>query len=471
MIDLVERQLEELTAVGAMFSADGESVELDEIALAVAKSVIAQELPPTELVCLSVNISLHTLDTCDRATLHATLPAGYPAEPAEIQVSCPALTSEHHAELTSSLRALSLDASAADREALAELAMALQHEANDRLQRQQQRASVARDAVSAATTMGYPPSLFGRRMLWFHHIKSPEKRKEIVARARGAQLRGFSKPGFPGVIVVEGRDDECKSFVEGLRALRWQAMDVRWEQTLDRVPSLAEGGCLPDPFVELRESDMGEAMALCARAGIEGEFRRAILKLEGRDTESHGHDGQSSLPDAGGRRTDGADENECVVVVVHIDHMNDPGGYLKLLKKWTAQLGLWTRIIFVGGGPNSGGGGGTKQTAAAARVSNILCVLRGEPEATRAFLQRLRTQPVDVDRSGRPCKERQSTVRWQGPYEPSSATLADTELAIGGWDVVDDVANQVDALRVAIATCGVSRAHVEELVSGMIPGF
>ena len=36
MIDLVERQLEELTAVGAMFSADGESVELDEIALAVA---------------------------------------------------------------------------------------------------------------------------------------------------------------------------------------------------------------------------------------------------------------------------------------------------------------------------------------------------------------------------------------------------------------------------------------------------
>ena len=111
--------------------------------------------------------------------------------------------------------------------------------------------------------MGYPPSLFGRRMLWFHHIKSPEKRKEIV-RTR-AQLRGFNKPGFPGVIVVEGRDDECKSFVEGLRALRWQAMDVRWEQTLDRVPSLAEG--LPaDPFVELRESDMGEAMALCARA-------------------------------------------------------------------------------------------------------------------------------------------------------------------------------------------------------------
>ena len=150
--------------------------------------------------------------------------------------------------------------------------------------------------------------------------------------------------------------------------------------------------------------------------------------------------------------------------------MNDPGGYLKLLKKWTAQLGLWTRI-FLWAAARIAAAAAARSKRRRRRVSNILCVLRGEPEATRAFLQRLRTQPVDVDRSGRPCKERQSTVRWQGPYEPSSATLADTELAIGGWDVVDDVANQVDALRVAIATCGVSRAHVEELVSGMIPGF
>ena len=168
----------------------------------------------------------------------------------------------------------------------------------------------------------------------------------------------------------------------------------------------------------------------CARVQIEGEFRRAVLKLEGRDTESHGHDGQSSLPDAGGRRTDGADENECVVVVVHNNHMNDPGGYLKLLKKWTAQLGLWTRIIFVGGGPNSGGGGGTKQTAAAARVSNILCVLRGEP-ATRAFCSAyarnpsMSTVPVGRARSA----SRRSAGR---ALTSQAATLADTELAIGG---------------------------------------
>ena len=64
--------------MGAMFSADGESVELDEIALAVAKSVIAQELPPTELVCLSVSIRAHSRHmTAPRFMPHclqATLP-------------------------------------------------------------------------------------------------------------------------------------------------------------------------------------------------------------------------------------------------------------------------------------------------------------------------------------------------------------------------------------------------------------
>lgn len=44
----------------------------------------------------------------------------------------------------------------------------------------------------------------GRIVLWFHHIKSLTKRKNIVGWASELQIRGFSKPGFPGVIICEG---------------------------------------------------------------------------------------------------------------------------------------------------------------------------------------------------------------------------------------------------------------------------
>ena len=44
----------------------------------------------------------------------------------------------------------------------------------------------------------------GLRLLWFHHIKSQTKRRDIVDWARELGLRGFCKPGYPGIIVCEG---------------------------------------------------------------------------------------------------------------------------------------------------------------------------------------------------------------------------------------------------------------------------
>ena len=57
----------------------------------------------------------------------------------------------------------------------------------------------------------------GVRLIWFHHIKSLEKRKDIISMARRSGLRGLCKPGFPGVVAIEGADDECNAFVDALR--------------------------------------------------------------------------------------------------------------------------------------------------------------------------------------------------------------------------------------------------------------
>ena len=49
-----------------------------------------------------------------------------------------------------------------------------------------------------------------RLVLWFHHIKDITKRKNIVSWAAELDVRGFSKPGFPGVLICEGRLDDVQ---------------------------------------------------------------------------------------------------------------------------------------------------------------------------------------------------------------------------------------------------------------------
>jgi len=199
---------------------------------------------------------------------------------------------------------------------------------------------------------------------------------------------------------------------------------------------------------------MGEVASLCEAAGLLSAFRAVVLKLGSTSGANDNGDVIGNRGDAIGNRgdvignrgevraelpplplpsvpvvvekasvtkeeqreeakvemlSDSASEVEAVMeLLVHIDHMNDAVGYTKLLGKWNTQLGLCGRLFY------SMGGG---------RCVSIVVVLQGSPEATREFLQRLRTQSVDVDRSGRPCKERQATVLRQEPMQRNRPRL------------------------------------------------
>jgi len=91
------------------------------------------------------------------------------------------------------------------------------------------------------------------------------------------------------------------------------------------------------------------------------------------------------------------DREECIL---KIDHMNDADGYRKILRNWARALALSGRVLYANSGK---------------RVHGVFVVLHGAPSSVSTFLQRLRTENVDVDRSGRPCKERQSTVLARRP--------------------------------------------------------
>ena len=192
--------------------------------------------------------------------------------------------------------------------------------------------------------------------------------------------------------------------------MRWQAMDVRWEQA--GASPVATG--LPSPFVELGENGMGEAASHCEAARLLPTFKTAVLKLAPADKTTEPavegavlsgiatavgglHVGRADQVGAAGGGTDDDAEEECVV---SIDHMNDRTGYVRHLQRWCGQLGLGGRTIH---------GGSRHQSR------RVVLVLHGARSGCREFVQRLRTQMVDVDRGGRACRERQATVCWQRP--------------------------------------------------------
>eukprot|EP00929_Paragymnodinium_shiwhaense_P010063 TRINITY_DN114545_c0_g1_i1.p1 TRINITY_DN114545_c0_g1~~TRINITY_DN114545_c0_g1_i1.p1 ORF type:complete len:308 (-),score=73.69 TRINITY_DN114545_c0_g1_i1:600-1448(-) len=93
--------------------------------------------------------------------------------------------------------------------------------------------------------------------------------------------------------------------------------------------------------------------------------------------------------------------------LIAIDHMNDAARYLKCLRSFLAAEGLTGRLLH-------------KERTPGKRVEGILLLVAGarDAEPLRSFATRLRTEYVDVDKCGKKCKERQSTVLASGKIEP-----------------------------------------------------
>ncbi|MCI4386089.1 hypothetical protein PGIGA_G00058030 [Pangasianodon gigas] len=82
------------------------------------------------------------------------------------------------------------------------------------------------------------------------------------------------------------------------------------------------------------------------------------------------------------------------MALLHLDHMRSKAKYIKLIEKWTSELGLMGRL-FVG--------------------RPILILLQGTKESIKEFIHLLRTMKVDVDSSGKRCKEKMMRVLCEVP--------------------------------------------------------
>lgn len=105
-----------------------------------------------------------------------------------------------------------------------------------------------------------------RILIWTHHLLALSKRKDIIQWSSELHLNGISKPGYPGIIIVEGDGLEVDEFITRIKGLNWQAITVRHEET-DTLRRL-------DGFHEV--SDMSDVSKRMEGAGLRDMFMTAM---------------------------------------------------------------------------------------------------------------------------------------------------------------------------------------------------
>lgn len=228
---------------------------------------------------IELKINLDEVENEPWARLRCRLPPGYPDAAVTVSVSIAGLGRAAADRLSAQLteRAVAL----VGNEAVVELVQHLQEIAPIAIEA----AAVGQqtknnDEAAAAGAAVVPVEETGRRWIWVHHIKDPERRKSIVVEAQGLGLGGYLKCGYPGIIVVEGDVDACEKFVKWVKGSKsspngfgrnWGHHVRGQSNTPDRVR------LLPTVFEDLGE-DMGNLGTACSRHGLDDEFREYILQ-------------------------------------------------------------------------------------------------------------------------------------------------------------------------------------------------
>ena len=226
-------------------------------------------------------------------------------------------------------------------------------------------------------------SMLGRRLIYSHHIISKIKRRDIKRLASDLSLTGYMKVGWPGILIIEGMEEDCIRFYDEIRPWQWQYLVVRGEQQ-ESIPM----GMMVDSMRKFQDFQEVESMSIvaqhCQQVGLEALFRTSMKVYD------NGNDGDDKQL---------REQSTWYGALVLVDHMNNGKAYRKWLRKTSQDTDCQLMI---------------KQTFSkddySQRPTIIVAVIGPARDNVSSFLKRWRTSRVDVDSKGIPCLERQMSV-------------------------------------------------------------
>uniref|UniRef100_A0A8D0L847 RWD domain containing 2B n=1 Tax=Sphenodon punctatus TaxID=8508 RepID=A0A8D0L847_SPHPU len=243
-----EAQLSELDLLSSMFPNEDEFIVTDQLALAELKDYAerpASEMPSSKIqFTLNVKLEVPDVNTVP-LSLSCCFPFKYPAVPPEITVRSPSLSRLQQNQLNTDLKTYLKRNCTGEVCVLSAREWVTDHAAAYISKEPFSSPSVTSDKLSNGV-------IFTRLWIYSHHIYNKQKRRNVIDWAQELSLSGFSMPGKPGVICVEGPQISCEEFWARIRRLTWQRILIRHRedfslegtdaemQTLRKFPAFEE---------------------------------------------------------------------------------------------------------------------------------------------------------------------------------------------------------------------------------------
>ncbi|CAL8363490.1 unnamed protein product [Merluccius merluccius] len=246
-----EAQLAEMEMLSSMFPSEAEFQITDQLALAELREAVERccsspPAPPAPHPCRPQFLLKQRVDSDTSShdgvdvTLSCTYPTNYPNVLPEINVRCTGLNRSQHTLLQADLTQYLRERCRGDVCVLSALDWV-----KDNAQRYA--ASSSASCCAAARGEAAAPSggeAFSRLWIYSHHIYNKSKRKNILEWSKELGLSGFSMPGKPGIVCVEGLQDACEEFWSRVKVLTWKKIMIRHREdaTLEEGRGQGEGG-------------------------------------------------------------------------------------------------------------------------------------------------------------------------------------------------------------------------------------
>jgi len=251
-----------------------------------------------------------------------------------------------------------------------------------------------------------------RRVIYSHHIIASSKRRAISDLSKHYNLGGYYKIGWPGIIILEGLQDNCQMFYDEIKTMRWQYLVQRGCQTFtfDSLSDLEGNFVFERGMLELGGDDMSILGKKCQDVGLHDLFMTAFKKYA---------------------ETDNVDSSEVVEsysygALILLDHMNNSQIYHTFLQNVTKEANCtFARLNYK-----------THQR------NRIIILLIGLTEiGVKQVLKQWRISKVDVDKKGKACKERMMTVLMEGDVLRASedVDLEDLEECYDDSSVIEKI--------------------------------
>ncbi|XP_013868196.1 RWD domain-containing protein 2B [Austrofundulus limnaeus] len=232
-LEWAESQLAEIELLTSMFPNDDELELTEQLALADLRNYVegsdSGDKPPPSRPQFLIKHKLETSSMEGVITLFCSYPSEYPSVLPDTTVRCSALSRAEQTQLQAQLTKYLMENCQGEVCVLAALDWV-----KDNLPLFLNKSLLPAPTPKAESAC--PPEVFSRLWIYSHHIYNKSKRKNILEWSKELGLSGFSMPGKPGIVCVEGPQSACEEFWSRVKVLTWKKIMIRHREdiTIDR---------------------------------------------------------------------------------------------------------------------------------------------------------------------------------------------------------------------------------------------